>query len=61
MNLLECMDFQLDLKTEQALTVDNYACKGNKIKYRQVIMNMVIQNSGPNAGTWSIANLDSVS
>lgn len=61
MNLLECMDFQLDLKTEQALTVDNFACKGSKIKYRQVIMNMVINNYGPNAGTWSINNLDSMS
>ena len=54
MNLLECMNFQLDLKSEQALTIDNYACRGSKINYQEVLDNMVIKRNGGNYGTWSI-------
>jgi protein associated with RNAse G/E len=61
MNLLECMDFQLDLKSEQALQIDNYACKGNKINYQEVLDNIVLKRNGPSLGTWYIKQIDSVS
>ena len=53
-NLMECMNFQLDLKSEQALTTDNYACRGTKINYQEVLDNLVLKRNGANYGTWSI-------